>query len=111
MIILMALFLAMLSQTHTHCAQPLQRSTATYAEPYLKPLSFPISSLYWMVLASGQYCVQSLQLFAAQISTLISATRYMETPYVSLLGTGRGCGDRRIHPLHVGSSPSVLNGV
>ena len=41
---------------------------------YLKPLSFPILSLYRMVLVSGQYCVHSLQLFAAQISILISAT-------------------------------------
>src|SRR5574341_62474 len=83
MIILMALFLAMLSHTHTHCAQPLHRSTATYADPYLNPLSFPISSLYRIVLASGQYCVHSLQLFEAQISTLISATRYIGTPSAS----------------------------
>src|SRR5215468_2871210 len=88
MIILIALFLAMLSQTHTHCAQPLHRSTATYAVPYLNPLSFPISSLYRIVLASGQYCVQSLQLLEAQISTLMSATRYMVLLYALAAATG-----------------------
>src|SRR2546427_2923348 len=40
-VIVIAWCLAILSQTHTHCAQPLQRSTATYAEPYLRPFSFP----------------------------------------------------------------------
>src|SRR5215467_14719450 len=88
MIILIALFFAMLSQTHTHCAQPLHRSTATYADPYLNPLSLPISSLYRIVLASGQYCVQSLQLLEAQISTLISATRYMVLLYALAAAAG-----------------------
>src|SRR5438067_9975253 len=94
MIILIAWCLAMLSQTQTHCAQPLQRSTATYADPYFSPFSFPESLLYRMVLASGQNCVQSLQLVAAQISTLISATRYM-TP-LSELDFRRGCSGFRL---------------
>src|SRR5213592_3085433 len=77
-VIVIAWCLAILSQTHTHCAQPLHRSTATYADPYLRPFSLPALSSYRMVLASGQYCVHSLQLVAAQISTLMSATRYMQ---------------------------------
>src|SRR5207249_7107049 len=89
----------MLSQTHTHCAQPLHRSTATYADPYLRPFSLPALSSYRMVLASGQYCVHSLQLVAAQISTLMSATRYMQ---VSSSSVSVGCGlgsSQIVHPL------------
>src|SRR5574338_1585511 len=58
-----------------------------------------------MVLASGQYCVQSLQLFAAQISTLISATRYMV-----LLLCG-GCRHRLFRALDIGRSPAVVDSI
>src|SRR5436190_1668135 len=63
----------MLSQTQTHCIHPLHRSTETKA--------VFLSLSYWIVLASGQNCVQRVHFVFPQISVSMFATRYIQPPY------------------------------
>src|SRR5579885_1147318 len=58
-----------------------------------------------MVFASGQYCVQSLQLVCAQMSTLMSATRYIGSPFLQDYALAAAAASARLVALLTSSQP------